>query len=437
MPEYPSLDKLRTLCDHLGVYAHMRHEYGAKDVDALLDETCAFLDRQIDAVRELPTDPTQAAAEPDDLESIRKLRPDGPRRLTRALDEATYRNRLRGALLARFVGCTLGAPVELWEVSKMRDLAKELGEPFPPRDYWTRVPEPYRKRYEVTPREEYTRGKMHGVPVDDDVTYTILGLLILERFGASPTTAEIAQGWLDWVPYACTAEEITLKNLRKGIAPDQAGAVGNPFVEWIGADIRADPWGYAAAGWPEKAAALAHADGFLTHRRGGIFGEMFFAAAIAAAFVVDDPLEAVRLGLTEIPAECALARAISWALDIAPSIKDHAQARAAVDQRFAGMHPVHTINNACLTVFGLSIGGLDVTRVLGETVAMGLDNDCTAATAGSILGAIVGADAIPSHWVAPFEDTTHTYLKGHEKLSISDVVDRFVAQRQRLFGASA
>ena len=44
------------------------------------------------------------------------------------------------------------------------------------------------------------------------------------------------------------------------------------------------------------------------------------------------------------------------------------------------------------------------TKVIGETVAMGLDNDCTAASAGSIFGAAYGLDAIPEHWTRNFNN---------------------------------
>ena len=82
---------------------------------------------------------------------------------------------------------------------------------------------------------------------------------------------------------------------------ERAAEKDNPFCEWIGADIRADPWGYLAPGWPEKAAEMAWRDAYLSHRRNGIYGEMFFAAAISAAFTVDHPVEALEIGLTEIP----------------------------------------------------------------------------------------------------------------------------------------
>ena len=179
---------------------------------------------------------------------------------------------------------------------------------------------------------------------------------------------------------------------------------------------------------------MAYRDAYISHRRQGIYGEMFFAAAIAAAFAVDDPVEALEVGLTEIPAQCALAQAVRWALDVAPQIGDYRQARDATEDRLRGMHRVHTINNACLTIWGITIGGTDFTRVIAETVAMGMDNDCTAATAGSIVGAIVGKQGIPEHWYRNFGDTVHSYLIGHPSFSIRDLIDRFTLQAARVFG---
>ena len=41
------------------------------------------------------------------------------------------------------------------------------------------------------------------------------------------------------------------------------------------------------------------------------------------------------------------------------------------------------IVNACLTIFGLMIGADDFTKVIGETVAMGYDNDSIRSLTGS------------------------------------------------------
>ena len=89
---------------------------------------------------------------------------------------------------------------------------------------------------------------------------------------------------------------------------------------------------------------------------------------------------------------------------------------------------MHTLNNACLTIWGLTIGGTDITKVMGETVAMGMDNDCTAATAGSIVGAIVGKKGIPGYWYKNFNNTVYSYLIGKRSFTISGLVKRFTRQ---------
>ena len=139
---------------------------------------------------------------------------------------------------------------------------------------------------------------------------------------------------------------------------------------------------------------MAWRDARLSHRRNGIYGEMFLAAAQSAAFAVSDPLDAVRAGMAEIPRECLLYRDLAWALEHCGAVRGHGDARRLVDERFAGMHAVHTNNNLCLIVFGLKLAEGDLMRGLSQTVAMGLDSDCTAASAGSILGAVLGKSAI-------------------------------------------
>jgi hypothetical protein len=64
---------------------------------------------------------------------------------------------------------------------------------------------------------------------------------------------------------------------------------------------------------------------------------------------------------------------------------------------------------------------------------MGLDNDCTTATAGSIAGAIVGKRGIPVHWYARFNDTVHSYLIGKERFVITELVERFCRQAASAF----
>ncbi|EHB66772.1 ADP-ribosylglycohydrolase family protein [Paenibacillus lactis] len=430
---YPAEPKLNELATRIIEYGRLAHEYGATDVSDVLLEVERAMKASLQKMQDLPVDEALASQEPNDLKGIQALRSDGPRRMWKSFDKTVYKNKLEGAMLARFAGCTLGAPVELWGVDEMKSWAEYIGDHFPPQNYWSKAKTPNHLRYGKSTFYEYTLEGLNCVPVDDDVTYTILGLLIAEEHGTHFTTEDVGKSWLKYLPYACTAEEVALLNLKAGRTAMEAADVNNPYCQWIGADIRSDPWAYIAPGIPSKAAEYAYRDAYLSHRRNGIYGEMFFSAAQAAAFEVDHPVDALRIGLTEIPRGCNLYKDIEWALSIGKDIRNYAEAREAVNNRFKGMHSVHTNNNACLTVFGLMIGGTDVSKVISETVAMGLDNDCTAATAGSIVGAIVGKEGVPAHWYAPFHDTVKTYMIGKETFKISDLVERFAAVAEQTF----
>ena len=430
---YPRIPDFSELVEKITEYSRLKHEYGAESISELLEEAEKKLTDILSRITALPISKELSAKEPDDLNEIHKLRTPGPRKLWKNFDKELYKEKLEGAFLSRMAGCTLGAIVEFWDVEKMEEWAAHIGDVFPPVDYWSRIKDEAGIRYGKNKCIEYTRGGLNGIPVDDDIAYTLLGLLIAEDNGVDFTVEDVGKAWLKYLPYACTAEDVALKNLREGISPYQASDINNPYCQWIGADIRSDPFAYMAPAYPEKAAKMAYTDAYISHRRNGIYGEMFFAAVQAAAFAVGSAREALEIGLTEIPAECALYKDVKWALETAGNIKNYKDARKAVDEHFIGMSGVYTNNNACLTIFGLLIGGNDVTKVLCETVAMGLDNDCTAATAGSIVGAIVGKKGVPRHWYKNFNNKVYSYLIGLEEFRIDDLINRFTAQAERVY----
>jgi hypothetical protein len=59
--------------------------------------------------------------EPSDLEAIRAVRPDGPRRFEVTFAEPQLYNRIRGAWLGRCAGCLLGKPVEGWTKEQIKN----------------------------------------------------------------------------------------------------------------------------------------------------------------------------------------------------------------------------------------------------------------------------------------------------------------------------
>ena len=355
--------------------------------------------------------------EPDDLPEILVQRPDGPRQLLTGLPE-DYAQRLRGAFYGRMAGCTLGAALEFEPIPAAKSWAERFGDLYPLTDYWSEVRWPEDPHYIVGKKKDLTRAGMDAIPPDDDTMYTLLGLLTMEAYGPDFTQEQMAEIWKKYLPlgrdYVAGGEKgcwwgerSLLKNLLAGVPLPQAGVAGNPNLQGIAAWTRADSYGYVFPGNPEKAAALAYRDASINHRRNGVYGSMFMAAAISAAFAVDDPMEAVRIGLTEIPKDSLFAEGIRWALAQSPS--DYPEAFDQTWARYRGMFNGSALTNAIHVVMGLKIGGGDFTKTIGETVAMSGDNDCTGATAGSILGAVIGIGNIPEHWIRPFHGRMHGY----------------------------
>lgn len=330
-----------------------------------------------------------------------------------------YEERIKGAITGRFAGCLLGVPVEGYSIERMENIAKIGNTPFPPTEYWHKVDQEEIIQYGVDLRGNYTLSKMNAVFVDDDVTYTVLNLLLLDKYYANYTVENIGQLWLDILPYACTAEDCAIKELKAGTEPKNA-ANNNPFIEWIGAAIRADAFGYVFAGRPHLAARVAYNDAYLTHRRNGIYGEMFLAAAIALSFKLH-PLEAIKKAIDYIPSNSRLHKDIEWALSYEGKDIDFREARRLIDERFPGMNSVHTNNNMCVITFVAMMAGDSYTNAVSQCVAMGLDNDCTAASIGSMFGAYYTIQGIEEKWYKCFNNNVHTYLKGYENIKLTDI----------------
>ena len=154
------------------------------------------------------------AKQPDKLEDILALRPEGAD--IPAVKPDNLYDRMKGAVIGRFAGCVLGIPVELYALSRMQSLALDSGMKYPPEDFWTATDDPEHIHYKVNKRTEYLRDNLKSVPVDDDITYPVLNLLLLEKYGKNYTVDDIGKLWLEILPYACTAEDEALQQLRAG-----------------------------------------------------------------------------------------------------------------------------------------------------------------------------------------------------------------------------
>lgn len=364
------------------------------------------------------------ADEPDDLPGIRAARAAGPHRLS-TLPPERLAPRVEAALLGRAVGCLLGKPVEGWARDRIVAYLQAM-DAYPLRDYFP-GDEAAAERYGLHPSwKDSVRGRIDGMPRDDDMDYPVVGLVTLERCGLDFRPDDVGATWLSVLPYhtVYTAERVAYANLVRGLTPPASGLWANPYREWIGAQIRADVWGYVAAGWPERAAELGWRDAVISHSKNGIYGEMYFAALIAAAFTASSLDAALDAALAEIPRDCRFARMTRQVRGWAREIPTWEECWARIDEVYGVYNRVHTLNNAAFVLAALLYGGDDFERVIEMAVMSGCDTDCNGATAGSVVAALYGREVVPDRWLEPIDGRLRSVVFGNTDLSFADVARR-------------
>lgn len=395
--------------------------------------------------------------EPDALDEIRGERPPGPRVLGDRSDDAVMGDRFHGAWLGRAVGCSLGLPLEVDPFTgglpgrpgwRCIQLWFEGADAWPIAGYTPRASRAEPEHGLLVRRERGAcREDLKAMETDDDIRYTVLGLLLLERHGFAFDAWDVGKLWHEVLPYGavCTAETQAYLNFARatshlgGAKPadfrarlDRVRTDLNPFREWIGAQIRADAYGYAAACRPELAARLAWQDASFSHVKNGVYGAMFCAAMIAAAFGVSDARALVDIGLSEIPATSRLAVAVRRAVAIAESSSTQLELVERIEREFNGCFWVHAVNNAALVAASLVFARGDFEKAVTTAVLGGWDTDCNGATVGSVMGAMVGAAGIPARWREPLNDTLYSGLPGFHPIRISACGARSHTLWQRL-----
>ena len=351
--------------------------------------------------------------------------------------DTTVPARIRGAWEGRVSGCLLGKPVEVLSFREGRagleSYLREAGA-LPLRDY---VPLIEGSLVEQLGRE-CCRGHINRAEPDDDINYTVLALLMLEDKGANMCTEDVARTWLRLLPAGTTwtaerhAYRVLLDNMDdefvNGDAPgfDLSLCSDNDCNEWIGAQIRADLYGWVCPGRPALAADLASRDAALSHRGEGVHGAAFVAALGAAIPVSDDLVDATDIALRFIPRDCAAASAVCFGRELAgsPDAVDHLHAE------YKGLSPVHTLNNLALVVWAICSAGDDFSAAIGNAVSAGWDTDCNGATVGGLFG--LTGKPIPESWTRPWQGRVSVSLAGYSELPLDDLVDRTVAVARTL-----
>ncbi|MDF2986424.1 MAG: ADP-ribosylation/Crystallin [Eubacterium sp.] len=428
-----------------------------KDIIKSVDEIKSMnsLDTQREVLAEAFMDKIQSLQikkdyrffEPSELEEIKKSRPligsDLNVKLLSEHIEALSYDKVYGAWLGRCAGCLLGQPVEGWSRERITGLLKDTYN-YPINYYISSdISEELRKKYDVSDEGgvygssiKNWINNVHHMPEDDDTNYTVISLKILEQYGMDFTPDDVAECWLTNLPilHTCTAERIAYKNIINLIYPPLSASHRNPYREWIGAQIRGDFFGYITPGNPELGAELAWRDASISHVKNGIYGEMFVAAMLSAAALLNDPYKIIQCGLSQIPEKSRLADAVHDVLSWKELGLNWEQAIDKVHKLYdekIGYHWCHTIPNALIVCIALIYGETQLEKSIGIAVMAAFDTDCNGATVGSIVGMINGANALSDKWIKPLNNKLKSGVDGFGLVEISDLARRTVDMAQK------
>ena len=438
----PSLTALRRMLEH--VIADKAEQGHVVDGFAeRLRATPDSYDALVALARDLavlPLDPAWPYVEPSDLDGIREAWSAAPDKPV-GYDAADVRARIETAFLARVAGCILGKPFEFDPtLDELRAVLEPAGE-WPLRDYVTEATNA-RLRAPQPQWPELVRERIRHVAEDDDINYTVLGMLLLEQHGPSFTAADVRRLWLRQLPVAATFGPERTQLLAAAVATllphdgDTTGAgdvlagegwgdVLNPADEHCGALIRADAYGYACPGRPVLAARLAWQDAVTTHRRTGLYACMYVAAAIADALVSDagDRLGPLERATAVLPGRSRLAEIVRQSLALVAQADDWLSAYEQVHARFGAYTHCRVYQEIGTLAVTMRFAD-DVGHGIGLQVCQGNDTDSFGATAGSLLGALLGPAAFDRRWIAPFGDRIHLALATCHEQSLSALAAR-------------
>ena len=346
------------------------------------------------------------------------------------LKYSVYRDKVMGCWAGKNIGGALGAPFEC-------------------------------KRQYNGDVDFYTQDLSAGPVPNDDLDLQIVWLSAIERYGRNVNASILGEYWLSFVTPNWVEYGTGKANLRAGLLPPLSGKVDNAYCNSCGAFIRSEIWACLAPGQPQLAARYAREDAIVDHAEEGMYGEIFFAAIQSAAFVLSDRNQLIDIGLSYIPQDSAMTRAIAEARRCHSEHVDIRQARVRVhnvapgtfgiqdwkldeipagdnDGMALGAPGFDAPENIAFVVLAWLYGEGDFGKSICIANALGEDTDCTCATLGATLGILMGASRLPEKWTAPLNGNIATMCINNTSAGIwvpktvTELTDR-VAREAPLF----
>ncbi len=302
-------------------------------------------------------------------------------------------DKIKGGWAGQVIGCTFGGPTEFHFPGAM------IGDYMPIRWDETIIA----RLFERSPG------------LYDDVYMDLTFLEVMAREGLDAPAAAHARAFAHAAYPLWHANQAARYNVLNGVLPPDSGHWRNsPHADDIDFQIEADFAGLVSPGLVNAGAEIADRVGHIMNYGDGWYGGVYIAAMYSLAFVEADIAQVVEKALTVLPPQSSFARCLA---DVIAAYKadpnDWRRAWLAVERRWAEdvgcpdfvFEPgdIDARVNGAYVVIGLLYGKGDFSRTLEIATRCGQDSDCNPASAGGVLGTLLGYDRIPAKWREPLK----------------------------------
>ena len=298
------------------------------------------------------------------------------------IPRASLRDKIEGGWAGQMIGVSFGAPTEFRSNAKIN--TAEL--------------------------PKWTPDRVSNSLDQDDLYVDMTFAKVLDDKGIDASTADFGAMFKDAKYRLWHANLAARRALKRGVPADKSGTPEfNVHANDIDFQIEADFIGLMAPGLPRSANDLAWRAGRVMNYGDGIYGGMFVAGMYAAAFFESDPRKVVAAGFASIPANSSygllIADVIKWSAQHPDNWQEVWQ---LIENKWDKDEPcpegalkpfnIDAKLNGAYIALGLLYGGRDFGKTIEIATRAGQDSDCNPASAGGILGVMLGYQAIPAEW---------------------------------------
>lgn len=328
------------------------------------------------------------------------------------LTKAELQDKIKGGWAGQVIGCTFGGPTEFRFTGTMIN------------DYQS-----------IRWNENSCLWYYENSPgLYDDIYMDLTFVDVFEKEGLDAPAKSHALAFANADYKLWHANQAARYNILNGIMPPESGNwLYNPHSEDIDFQIEADFAGLMSPGMVNDASEICNKIGHIMNYGDGWYGGVYVAAMYSMAFVSNDVEQVVTEALKSIPSESKFHKCMNDVINWKHEYPDDWKSTwFEVEKKWSddigcpdGVFRSFNIDakiNAAYVIIGLLYGEGDYSKTIEISTRCGQDSDCNPASAGGILGTILGYSNIPEFWkkpLYPVEDMDFKYTT----MSLNDVYE--------------